>query len=620
MISCFQSSLHLFKETITILRVRKSLIVSGLFLCCAGFPLFTVPNEAALNIRLEEQSSSYELNEGIEYLLDLYGDLTAEKAFDRKEEFATFPKKSIQIPRTGVMWLLFSLENNSSKESWVIENAMNVELMELFLRNGGNWDSRQRSGNLVPFNERSLKTRHPAFEIHLQPGEQKFVLIRLFDHQSSSVKLIVKDMDFFRRTYNLKTLILGLAFGFFAALIVYNLIVFFLNKERVYLLYSLYMTAFFFNQFAQERLFSQLFAPNHPYGFFWFILFGSATAALGVEFFRAFIETKNNMPRIDLFMRMLRNVTILLGLSAFFYSGPLSADILNGISLIAMAFIFTALILRIIKKDILALVCLLGSFLYLAGTTTEILVTLVPMVVTSFILNAQLFGALAQVLFLGFALGAKTHKIRQEYERIQKRFREDLEQQVFDRTRELEAANEKLAFHAITDPLTGLYNRNELNRRAKEFDTFLERRSEESSTYVLSVAYLDLDNFKYCNDTYGHKFGDSLLRKTAELLRSNTRGYDLLFRLGGDEFLIIMPETDIKKAEKLIDRIRVEIGKQLNVSEDTEVTASIGLSSSRENKTHSVHELIHQADTALLASKEKGKNRVSSDTGPGNIQ
>ena len=580
---------------------------------CLGCNLFAVPSDTADSVRLTDKSSSYQLNSVIEYLIDSHGALTPEEVIDRREDFSSLPKESIQIPRDGVMWLLFSLENRSSRQNWVIENPMNVELMELFLRNGDSWESRRRAGNLVPFNERSFKTRHPAFEINLQPGERKQVLIRVFDYQSSSVKLSVKDMGFFSRTYNQKTLILGLIFGFFAALIVYNLIIFFFNKERVYLLYSLYMTAFFFNQFAQERLFSQFFEPNQPYGFFWFILFGSATAALGIEFFRGFIETRKTMPRIDFFMRIIRILAVLLGLSAFFYSGPVSADLLNGISLIAMAFILTALILRIVKKDILALVCLLGSLLYLAGTTTEILVTLVPMTVNSFILNAQLFGALAQVLFLGFAVGAKTYRIRREYERIQKKFREDLEQRVFDRTRDLEEANRKLAVHAITDPLTGLYNRNELHRRTKELDTYVERKSEESGKYIVSAAYLDLDNFKYCNDTYGHKFGDSLLCKTAEILRSNTRGYDLLFRLGGDEFLIIMPETDMEKALKITDRIRLEIEKKLNESGKTEVTASIGVSSSGGETVAGMHELIHLADSALLKSKERGKNRITSN-------
>jgi len=593
--------------------VRIRVFFHGLFLCCAGFPVIADSYNALETIRLTEQSSSYELHQVIHYLIDPHGTFTVEEAFARKEAFKPLPKESIQIPRDGVMWLLFSLKNSSEKESWVIENAMNVELMELFLRNGGEWKSKQRAGNLVPFNERDLQTRHPAFEVTLHPGEVKSVLIRLFDYQSASVKLVIKDMGFFSKTYNLKTLILGLAFGFFAALIVYNLIVFFFNKEGVYLLYSLYMTAFFLNQFAQERLFSQFFEPNRPYGFFWFILFGSATAALGVEFFRYFIETKKTMPRVDFSMKIVRTLAVLLGISAFFYSGPLSADLLNGISLIAMALIFAALILRIVKKDILALVCLLGSLLYLAGTTTEILVTLVPMTVNSFILNAQLYGALAQVLFLGFAVGAKTYRIHREYEDIQKRFRDDLERRVFDRTQELEEANKKLAFHAVTDPLTGLYNRNELDRRTKELDTYLERKSEDSEPYVVSAAYLDLDNFKYCNDTFGHNFGDDLLRKTAEVLRSNTRGYDLLFRIGGDEFLVIMPETDMKKAKNITERIRLEIAKKLNESGKTHVTASIGLSSSEDKTKVRIKDLIDLADTALLASKDRGKNRVTSE-------
>ncbi len=574
---------------------------------------FFGPTLTAEEILLTDTEGSYELNHAVSFLIDADRTLSAQEAYNLRNSFAEFPQESVQIPREGVMWLHFRVRNNSSHPNWIVENAMKVELMELFRYSDGRWRQQDRTGNMVPFSDRRLQTRNPAFELQVQENETAEVLIRLYDYQSASVQLELIELEAFRANYQRETFLLGLAFGFFAALIIYNSIIFLFNRDRAYLFYSLYMAAFFMNQLAQERLLSQYLTPNQPYGFFWFVLFGSLTAAFGLEFFRRFIETGQSMPRLDRGMRALRWVMAALAVSAFVYAGPVSADLLNVGSLAAMGLILWALVKRILRRDILALVCLLGSLLYLIGTAAEIVVTLVPAPVTPFALNAQLYGALAQVLFLGFALGAKTFRLRNQYEQIQQQYRKNLEQSVAERTRELEEANRKLEEHAVTDALTGLYNRKELKRRMKEIDPYLARKGGGSSDYVVSVAYLDLDNFKYYNDTYGHGYGDEMLKETAEKLRTNTRPYDLLFRLGGDEFLIIMPEADLDTAGHIVERIRgcFSAASSSTAQEEPLITVSIGLTSSGYQPGVKLEELIQSADAALLKAKAQGKNQIA---------
>ncbi len=565
----------------------------------------------AETVQLDDTRSTYSLNSQLRYLIDEDSSLSARQAYELRDSYRIFPRESLPIPREGTLWLLFRVVNGSSSEKWVIENAMKIELMELHLRSRGFGEPLQRAGNKIPFADRSPETRNPSFELKLSPGETEDVLIHLYDLQSASVRLEMVEEAAFRDDYIRETLLLGLAFGFFAALIVYNFLIFVFNKDRTYLIYSLYMAAFFVNQFAQERLLAQYITPDRPYGFFWFILFGGLTAALGLEFFRSFIETKGSMQRLDRLMRGLRNAAFLLAFSAFAYAGPVSADILNILSLAAMALILTALVIRIIGRDILAFVCLAGSLLYLTGTAAEIFVTLVPVQVNTFILNAQLYGALSQVLFLGFALGAKTYRLRTQYNRMQQHYREDLERSVAERTRELETLNTRLAEHALTDALTGLFNRKELEQRTRELDPWLQRKEEsDEGDYSVSIAYLDLDNFKHCNDTFGHGYGDRLLQEAAALLRANTRGYDLLFRIGGDEFLIIMPETDPAEAWRIVERVRGSFESAASFRK-TRVSVSVGLASSSSSPGASLMELIAIADEELLRSKRDGKNRVS---------
>lgn len=578
-----------------------------LFLVVLFIPMTGISAEI---LELSTDREHCEVSGQLKFLMDPRGELSVEEVSGRLREFKALPVQSRQIPRDGAMWLFLSLHNKGYNEEWILENLMNVEEMVLYLLEDGAWIYSQQTGNTVPFSERELTTRQPAFELRIRRGERLDLLIRLHDYQSSSIHMALVERNRFYETYTRRTLFLGIAFGFFAALILYNLIIFIFIRERTYLFYALYMSAFFLNQLAQERLFSQYFQPNTPYGFFWFVLFGSATAVFGIEFFRVFILTARKMPLLDKALRANMIIALALGISAFFYAEPVSADILNVVSLCAMALILTALLLRILKRDLLALVCFLGSLLYLAGTTAEILVTLLPISVTPFTLHAQLYGALAQVFFLGFAVGAKSYGVRRVYDQMQRRFKRRLRKEVQERTAELEEANLKLAKYAVTDPLTGLYNRGELERREQEFDTYFERKEGEAGHgYVISAAYLDLDNFKYCNDSFGHDYGDRILQKTAGLLRQNTRGYDILFRLGGDEFLILMPETDIHEARGILERIRLAIEEK--IEKKSRISVSIGLASSRENPGSSMEELINAADAALLRSKEAGKNLLT---------
>jgi len=563
-------------------------------------------------VKLTDESSAYNLQNSLKYLMDDEGKLSAEQAYEGRAEFQTFSRESIQIPRDGVMWLLFSVRNARSDTHWILENAMKIELMELFLQQQGSWQAKQKSGNQIPYSNRVVNTRNPSFQLKLEPGKSRDILIRLYDYQSASVRLELIEEETFWEDYSRRTLLIGLAFGFFAALIIYNFIIYLFDRDRAYLFYSLYMAAFFLNQAAQERLFSQYVTPDQAYGFFWFILFGGATAAFGLEFFRNFIETRSSMPKLDLGMRIILWIAAGTAMSAFVYAGPFSADVLNIVSLVAMGLILWALIRRIIERDLLALVCLLGSLLYLVGTAAEIFVTLIPVPVTPFILNAQLYGALTQVLFLGFALGAKSFRLRARYNRMQQRYQKDLEQSVAERTRELEEANRKLNEHAVTDALTGLYNRKELERRMAELNPYLERKGGTQGDYVVTVAYLDLDNFKYYNDTFGHGYGDHLLKEAADILRTNTRAYDLLFRLGGDEFLIIMPEADLSTAGQIVERIRGSFDLAIRAEGDVKVTVSTGLAASEHLPGARIEEIIETADSALLKAKESGKNRISS--------
>ena len=161
---------------------------------------------------------------------------------------------------------------------------------------------------------------------------------------------------------------------------------------------------------------------------------------------------------------------------------------------------------------------------------------------------------------------------------------------------------------AVTDPLTGAYNRRYANIH---LDALIEQAREKNTE--LAVMILDLDRFKLVNDTYGHGAGDMVLREFAERLQANVRGVDLVARMGGEEFMVVMPDISPGLASEIAERVRSATEEpQFVIDEDGQtipVTVSIGFAVLQKSET--VFEVVRRADEALYASKHGGRNRVT---------
>jgi two-component system, cell cycle response regulator len=163
---------------------------------------------------------------------------------------------------------------------------------------------------------------------------------------------------------------------------------------------------------------------------------------------------------------------------------------------------------------------------------------------------------------------------------------------------------------AITDALTGLHNRRYME---SHLATLAEQASSRGKPLALMI--LDIDYFKAINDSYGHDAGDDVLREFAVRIRKSIRGIDLACRYGGEEFVIVMPETDLHVASLVAERLRRSIaGETFSINKGArriEVTISIGLTT-LERKGEAVADVLKRADTALYRAKHDGRNRVVS--------
>jgi len=169
---------------------------------------------------------------------------------------------------------------------------------------------------------------------------------------------------------------------------------------------------------------------------------------------------------------------------------------------------------------------------------------------------------------------------------------------------------EELHYLSTTDSLTGCYNRNYFSRHLQGEIARIRRYGGE-----LSVIMCDLDNFKTINDSFGHAFGDEVLKRTGKIFLKMTRtDIDWVVRFGGEEFLIVLPSTCVPGAKILAERIREEIEKEPVRYQDRKIhySASFGVAP-LDQKTaaeKTLEDLIHEADMCLLEAKSSGKNRV----------
>jgi diguanylate cyclase (GGDEF)-like protein len=157
---------------------------------------------------------------------------------------------------------------------------------------------------------------------------------------------------------------------------------------------------------------------------------------------------------------------------------------------------------------------------------------------------------------------------------------------------------------AQRDPLTGLGNRRYLD---KQMPGILSVAARTSSP--LSVALIDLDHFKSINDRFGHQVGDQVLARIADLLRANTRGSDLLVRLGGEEFLVVFADTPLPAAQEVSERLREQVQAHdwHVMAPQLAVTLSVGLAAAA---PYEMQALTEAADQALYRAKNAGRNRV----------
>lgn len=427
----------------------------------------------------------------------------------------------------------------------------------------------------------------PVFQLPNNLDTAREAYIRIQGPFSTNFELAFHTMEETHLLTHRIALFLGFLSGIIFAMILYNLVLFFILRDRTYLWYVVYVALMLF---YQSGVAGTLRIVNLSLGDFVVsnaVLF-SLLAILGHLLFAwHFLDIKKTAPSmVKYFYACLGICSIGVAIKLMGYT--LAA---NMIAFSSSFFIVTILLVTVYichqnnswlsKYYVMAVAVLfisVGVFAMRGFGFIE------PTFFTSYYV---IFGAALESILFSAALGERVRRLRVQNSMLKNKEKE-------------------LSKLTITDEMTGLFNR-------RYFDQVLGKISSQKNDEYEKACLLvmDIDNFKHVNDTYGHQHGDVIIKKLGEIVLRNIRSIDYAFRVGGEEFAILLREVNLENACEVAERIRLEFANHAFVMDEQQtvyVTISIGIASFDGRETG--FELFGRADELLYKAKKTGKNRT----------
>jgi two-component system, sensor histidine kinase LadS len=517
----------------------------------------------------------------------------------------------------GAYWFhvrLLSRDSRLHRRILVLDYAL-LDQIDLYVRRADGALEHSVSGDMHPFSSRAVSFRAPNFFIDVHPGEQIDLLVRAKSKSSMQVPLkLFSETAFFEKLEELQ-LGAGVYYGILLGLLLYNLILFASLRDPNYFYYTLYVGGFGLAQLCLSGLAFQYLWPNSPDIANLAIPLSMALAMLlMLQFVRAFLDLKTRLiigNRVTLGLMGLHAAMLPLSFLIDYRTAVLvgtaavlpDASVMLGVSLILAR-----------RGDNAARILLLAWSALLLGTATYALVSfgLLPKVfITEY---GMQIGSAMEVILISLALASRFAALRDENIRIMRSARDELEGRVCERTRELSetlgelaSANERLREANLLDGLTGVYNR-------RYFDANYESMLAESQVAgrAFAVLVVDIDHFKRVNDETGHLVGDDCLRLAASIIAKHVGSGGSLIRYGGEEFVVLLNDTDAEAAYATAESIRAAVASTPLAVNGSEVslTVSVGVALAAAGSGIAPLDLLQRADEAMYSAKNRGRNEV----------
>jgi len=524
-------------------------------------------------------------------------------------------------------WFRFSVHNNSKEAKNMV-----LEFTELFHKTTDLYivsDQQiihKKNGLRVPVKERSIRESNPAFSLQFSPYESKELYVNIASIYSIFGSLQLKTPEQFHKDTQLKNNIYFFYLGALIIIALYNLFIFFYLREKIYFYYISYVLVFviwaanykgvLLPYISMETY--DILQVTIPIFFTILILF-SQTALETKKHFSFFHKILNGF----IVILVISFVWMILSMhSGFYFMNVCASPLLPFLLFIA----FWALY----KGQKIARIYLLGLIIYIISMImiSQLALGMIPYSII--VSNAPIIGSFFELILFSLLLAYRINFLRQEKLDTQEKLLEQehteatrLSQMVtkqtavlFETKKQLEIELEErkelekdLQHQASTDPLTNL-----LNRRAFFYECQQEIKHAMSYDTELSLLVIDIDNFKVVNDTFGHHAGDKAIIAVTEKITDSIRTTDILSRIGGEEFALLMPATGRKSALQLGERIRLNIAEEKidAYGQRLQITISIGLATFKKEDPD-IETVLRRSDEALYRAKTNGRNQVCCD-------
>jgi len=397
--------------------------------------------------------------------------------------------------------------------------------------------------------------------------------LQLFDEENSKRALLSTDND------------IAILFGILFSLAIYNFVIFIVSRTKENLYYSLYLFSASIWLTLSYGLLANVFEV-YGMNIFKLHVFLMLMPIFLLLFVMSVFNTKESYKREH---NALQFILILITIDAFYGLYDILSALKYSSSLAGLMILITLVVSISFyrKKNPLARYFITGHLFFVFFNAIAILYYKGLVEFNYITSHAVGIGIILEALMLGFILSYRI-KILEDMKKSQ----------------------DALKLLAITDPLTNLYNRRYFDTSSQYLLKIAKREKED-----LSIIMIDIDSFKKVNDTHGHSVGDDVLIKLSSKLKEISRESDVVCRYGGEEFIILLPKTDLKGALIFAEKIREEsalIRISNNIEKDFNFTLSLGVSQVDYKNKESIKTAIDKADKALYTAKNNGKNKVCS--------
>ncbi len=462
----------------------------------------------------------------------------------------------------------------------IFENSW-LDKIDIYLIDQNNNKKKVTLGDSFAFAERTIEHRFFVFDYNYPPGISQ-LFIRIETPDPMIVPMFFGDTTSAMKRDMFNSYSYGLLYGVVTALMLYNFILFIQLRLKRYLFYVVYLLMFLLMNQAYTGHAFYLYWSQSVVMQQWMIpILITLYSLSGIAFAFLFLNIQKYFPRIFKITIAACIVLVLLQLCLLIL-GLQSLMVFMSIFFVLCFSIFTLhmaiLSLRYIPQEvgyflIASIATLIGSVV-----TSMTVIDVIPYSQWSF--RAVEIGLSIDVILLSIALA-------EQFRVLQKG----------------KISAEKLA---RLDPLSGLYNRRAFYEMAQSICHNAMRYD-----HPISVIIFDIDHFKNINDQYGHNIGDEVIKLVSEVVHTIVRKSDVTVRWGGEEFVILLPETSIERAKAMAERLRLSIeyigfdNFQIAFS----FTISLGVAQMAE-QSNSIEQLLKLADTRMYQAKEKGRNQV----------